>query len=331
MNDISLENLIKQHVNLNNRSSSSGWWVCKCLVCNDYKKRAGFIFENNETSYNCFNCSIAAKHNPDEYSSISKKMIEVLDSFNIPEEEYRQISFNSLSSNKSIKEKDDKLNTTMVPISFPEEFILLEHATDVWATIANEYLMYDRKINPKAHPFYILDKEKQSKKIEKKWRGRLIIPYFRNKKIIWYQGRDLRPNSKLRYLNAQSESGCILSDYDILFNHTDKPLFILEGFFDAILLNGIAIFGNKIKNGQIELINRSNREKIYIPDITGKGFIAAKQALDLGWNVSVPDIGECKDINEAIIKYGKLYVMKTIMQNSNNGIKSQIRIQNMCK
>jgi hypothetical protein len=38
------------------------------------------------------------------------------------------------------------------------------------------------------------------------------------------------------------------------------------------------------------------------------------RAIEAGWTVSFPVWQEtCKDINEAVIKYGKLFVMKSIL------------------
>ena len=40
--------------------------------------------------------------------------------------------------------------------------------------------------------------------IKKKWRGRSnYILFIETDKVVWYQGRDLKENSKLRYLNGE--------------------------------------------------------------------------------------------------------------------------------
>jgi hypothetical protein len=69
---------------------------------------------------------------------------------------------------------------------------------------------------------------------------------------------------------------------------------------------------------QIEWINKSPRQKIVIPDRKGDGHLLAKQAITLNWSVATPDIGDCKDINEAVIHYGKLYVIKAITTQIHN-------------
>lgn len=333
--DISLQHLIHKYVPLPLKPSSKGWYITKCAICNDYKKRSGFKFVGDETVYHCFNCAHAAKYDPHQYSSISENMQKVLDAFNIPEDEYLQISFNALKLKGGGKGAATKIqtdpDTKLVKIAMPDCFIPLEHATDTWSVIANEYLQYDRGLDPKSHPFYIMDDNKYDKTTERKWRGRLIIPYFRNKQLVWYQGRDLRPNSKLRYLNAQTESECILSDYECLYEHTDRPLYVVEGVFDALSIGGVAVFGNTLKAGQIKLLNQSRRRKVYIPDFKGDGHLGALQALKQGWEVSVPDVGSAKDMNAAVRKYGRLYVMKSIQEYTLKGDAALIRINLLCE
>ncbi len=334
MSEVSLEHIIKQHVPFSSRASIKGWWVCKCAVCNDYKKRGGFKFEGDVSSYHCFNCNHVAKHDPTEYASISDNMQIVLDDFGVPEEDYKQIVFNALHLLKDGVKREQVVSdpdTKLVTVPLPEQFILLEDATDTWATIAKEYIEFERGLDPTKYPYYILEPKKQDKFFEKKWRGRLIIPYFRSKQVVWYQGRDMRPNSKMRYLNAETESECILSEYDKLFNHSDEPLYVLEGFFDAVWVDGVAVFGNTLKAGQIKLLNKSPRRKVYIPDMKGNGHLGALQAIHLGWNVSVPEIGSSKDLNEAMIKYGKLYVMKSIDEFTLSGYRAEIRVRALCE
>lgn len=331
--EVSLESVIRQYIILPPQPSNKGWWVVKCEMCSDYKKRGAFLFDNDSTCYKCFNCGVSTTHNPSEYSTIPKIMTEVLDSFGVPLDEYKHIAFNSLKNrNKSGQHKiETDPDIKLVEIPLPEEFGLLEHAQDIWSEVAKEYLQVDRHIDPDAYPFYILDVGKQNKNIERRWRGRLIIPYYRQNTLVWYQGRDLHPKSKFRYLNAETDSECILSEYDILFNDRDKPLYICEGFFDSFMVKGVAIFGNTFKAGQIKLLNKSPREKVYIPDIWGDGHVAALQAIEQGWKVSIPNMGDAKDVNAAFVKYGKLYMMKSIIDNTVGGVQAEMHVNMLCR
>ena len=333
MSELSLEPIIRQYVNINPVPSTKGWHSCKCGVCNDYKPRGGFKFDGDTTVYQCFNCGHIAKHNPNEYISISDNMTAVLNSFNIGEEEYRHIYLAALKQRGSSVTKVEPVDpdTALVKIEMPDEFIHLDQANDLWSEVAREYLDIDRSIDPASHPFFILDPSKQEDRIEKKWRGRLIIPYYRNNQLIWYQGRDLRPKSKNRWLNATTTSECILSNFDILNRNPDQPLIVAEGFFDSHVVNGVAVFRNKMTAGQIKMLNKSPRRKIYVPDKRGQGYIGAEQALQQGWDVSIPDIGSAKDINEAVNRMGSFFVIKSILDNAKSGAVAKMLIGIHCR
>ena len=118
--------------------------------------------------------------------------------------------------------------------------------------------------------------------------------------------------------------------FDKLFVDTKQPLYIVEGWFDAFVIDGVAIFGNKLTKSQIYWLKSSPREKVYIPDRLGNGQGAATQALQQQWSISTPDIGNCKDINEAVVHYGKLYVLKQIVDNIATDFQGQLKISMYC-
>lgn len=333
MSDLSLEPIIRQSVNMNPVPSSKGWHSCKCAVCNDYKTRGGFKFDGDVTVYQCFNCAHVAKHDPSEYISISSKMQTVLEAFGVAEEDYRHIYLAALRSkgSKNVPQVEVDPDTKLIKLDMPEYFIHLDQADDKWAEVARAYLEIERGVDPEGYPFHILNPTKQDSRIEKKWRGRLIIPYYRNHQLIWFQGRDLRPKSKSRWINASTTSECILSNFDQLSTHSEEPLIIAEGFFDTHVVDGVAIFRNKMTEGQLKVLNKSRRRKIYVPDKRGQGYIGANQAIQNGWEVSIPDYGSAKDISEAYSRYGKLYVMNSILKEARKGAVAKMLVGTHCR
>ena len=123
----------------------------------------------------------------------------------------------------------------------------------------------------------------------------------------------------------------ILFGFEHLFSHIDTPLYVVEGFFDAFKINGVAVFGNKMTETQTEWLNRSPRQKVVIPDRKGDGHILAEQALSLDWSVATPDIGECKDVDEAITRYGKLYVIRAIVDQTHTGFFAKTAVRLYCE
>jgi DNA primase len=183
----------------------------------------------------------------------------------------------------------------------------------------------ERGIDWEAYPFYI------SEPSNKNWFGRLIIPFYKDNKLIFYQGRDLSGLAQRRYLSPSIDRERVLYGYENLDTNVDEPLYIVEGFFDAFLLNGIALFGNHLYDPQIKWLNQSRRQKVIIPDRYGDGDRLAKQAIELGWSVSTPDAPGCKDVSDIVKKYGMLYTLKTIYDNTAEGFAASTKVSMYCK
>ena len=79
-------------------------------------------------------------------------------------------------------------------------------------------------------------------------------------------------------------------------------------------VDGVAILGNDCSEVQADIIDSLGREVIVVPDNDRAGQHLVNQAIEFGWNVSFPVWHEtCKDVNEAVLKYGKLFVLKAIV------------------
>lgn len=320
-----LEDLIKDRLFLT-KVSTKGWYRVLCKVCNDHGrkgKRAGFRFDNGVTGFSCFNCGTTAKNEPGE--PISKNFKSILNAFGIDNSELAQFSLSALENHVDFsKVKQDKpKNYEPREIEKPEHFQLVsEFPDDPWAKEMVEYLR-DRKVDPQSHPFMF--------STDPRWKGRLIIPVYKNGRLIFYQGRDLTETRKDKYISCDVEKQNIIFGFDRLFTHMDDRLYVTEGFFDALPLNGVAIFGNTLTEGQKYWLERSPRDKVLIPDRWGygkKGPVLANQFIDMGWGLSLPDFGnEIKDINSAICKFGRLYTFYEIGRSVVEGDLAKMRLQ----
>jgi DNA primase len=317
-----MQSILNKYIDLPS-PNIKGWSNVKCPICNDYKVRASFNFDNSDVAYHCFNCNHKAKYF--NKSHISDDFKIVLKAFNIPDDELQKLSFNSLF-HKPFKKDKKQDDNPLIELTLPNHFYkIITNGSDELSNVAIEYLN-DRGIS--SREFYLSNSRE---KIDKMWYGRLIIPYYRNGKLIFYQGRALYDTNK-RYINSSIDNkSVILYNYDEIYKKSSEPLYIVEGFFDAYHLNGIAIVGNELSDAKIKIINESKREKIYIPDKFGNGKAPALKALDNNWNISLPDIGNCKDVNDAVKKYGLLYVKKSIMENVKNGFSGKMLINSQCR
>ena len=109
-----------------------------------------------------------------------------------------------------------------------------------------------------------------------------------------------------------------------------KP--IQDGVFDALSINGLALLHADISDAQARLIRSLGKQVIVVPDQDAAGMKVVDRAIELGWSVSMPEWVDCKDVNDAVKKYGKLATLLTIMQaRETSKIKIEIRRKQLVK
>lgn len=319
---LKLETIIRQYVRLSQHPNSSGWFACVHKGCDHGRKgnRAGFRFDGDGAIFRCFNCNTTTGYNPQEHKSMPKRMAEVLADFGISENDYNQVIFDHLGKQTGRVVQEVKLELEPPEIQLPpNSYKLGSKKNDTWSTIAEEYLEIDRQFDPHAYPFYLSE--------DKKWRTRLIIPIYKDKKLIYYIGRDLTNNKNtIKYLSAPVPKTNVLYGFEQLNVYSDSPLYVTEGFFDAFALNGVCVFGNELTKQQIQLLNMCPRPKVVVPDRFGNGKKLAQSALKCNWAISLPEIGDCKDIDEAIRKYGRVFVLQSIVEKTMVGFEAEVAI-----
>jgi DNA primase len=69
-----------------------------------------------------------------------------------------------------------------------------------------------------------------------------------------------------------------------------------------------------INDAQVRLIRSLGKQVIVVPDQDAAGMKLVDRAVELGWSVSMPEWPDCKDVNDAVIKYCKLATLITILQ-----------------
>jgi len=85
--------------------------------------------------------------------------------------------------------------------------------------------------------------------------------------------------------------------------------------FDALSISGLAVLHADINEAQARLIRSLARDVIVVPDQDEAGMRLVDRAIELGWAVSMPDWpDDIKDVNDAVIRWGRLATLITIMQ-----------------
>lgn len=279
-------------------------------MCDDHGKkgwRAGFRFVGDDVFYNCFNCGYKAGYVPEEHKRIPKKMFDLLLAFDIPQTEL--VKFTNYTTDPSQSNKPVFVEPQHV--TFPTYFYPLADADDKIAIIAYDFL--ERRKLPTDYPYMLC--EKNDNPIFKRWHNRLIIPSYKDGKCIHYQGRALFGDDTHKYLTSPGNHEGALFGFDRLHEQSETPLFITEGIFDAMLLKGVAVFGNAITAPKQKWINTSYREKVVVLDKEKSSYNLAETAAKYGWGIACPDIGTATDVNSSVIKYGLLYTLDAIYKN----------------
>jgi DNA primase len=145
---------------------------------------------------------------------------------------------------------------------------------------------------------------------DKKFKKRLILPYYYNNKIVGWTARAL-DNQKPKYL-ADSDPGYVFNMDEQ--THDRKFVIVVEGEFDALSIGGVSPLGSDLSPQQIMLLKSLNRDIIIVPDRDSAGKNLVNKALENNWAVSMPDWKPgIKDVNDAVNHYGKLYALYAIV------------------
>jgi len=331
-----IENLIRERVHFT-ETSRTGFHKCICPVCNDYQDRGGFKFEAGEIFYNCFNCGTAESY-VENSGNMFPGFRKVLQAFGFDKEEVQrevnkgffkvkqedpESKIISLADVQPPKEKKAFLVTPEIQV--PPTFHLLG-STDIGTPLQERIIDYliGRKIRIQDVPFMF--------SIDPKHHDFVIIPFYRNGKFIFWQGRNIDKNApkKKRYDNCLSSKENIIYNIDALSRGTG-PLFVSEGVFDAIPLDGIALIGSKLNQAKTDWLMKSKRDLIFIIDKDNNGKKLAYKVLSYGWKITfAPDF--TNDVNDSIIKYGELWTIHQLFKNiPKTDFEAKTQIEMYCK
>jgi hypothetical protein len=311
-----IEDLIRQHVGLGN-PDSRGFYSFKCQSCNDYKVRAGFKFDNGQIGFNCWNCGLSGRF--EEYSGkMSGNFRKILTSHGVKTDEIDSV----LNSAFFIKEKPQKaitlstlsnINTETPPVKLPPKSIKLGSAGfESYQEKILNYLL-NRKVNVLKYPFYF--------SLEERFIDKVIIPFYRAGKLIYWQARSIDGADKKRYDNAAISRDAVMFNYDKLYANVNYPLIVTEGVFDALMLDGIALLGSKLTAAKEHVLKSSRRELIFVIDKDKVGKHLGLKAIENGWKITFLPTG-ISDLNDCVQKVGlaasAFYLRKNIPLNNDH-------------
>ena len=161
---------------------------------------------------------------------------------------------------------------------------------------------------------------------------RFVIPFQYKGKVVGYTGRwvGTPPDGMPKYYNQQPSKNFV---YGLDRQHADKEIVILtEGPLDAIITDGISAGTNTISDEQADVILSLNKQIIVLPDADEAGMKMVDAAVKHGWSVAFPEWDGCNDAGDALMKYGRLFTVRSILDSAiSNPTKIQVIGRKYCR
>lgn len=300
------------------KSTPSGWTSFDAVCCHnngqtkDTRKRGG-IMTNPEGgfTYHCFNCGFKAGWIPGKLISDNTKKL------------FRWLGINDNDLGKlslvALKIKDDQpvfkkeLKFNLEERNLPEDCMPVEtwinggyQGSDLLDVV--DYIIKERQMKWEWYNWHWSSTPG--------YKDRVIIPFYHERQIVGWTARKIT-NGKPKYLTDAQPGYVFNLDRQ---NNKRQYIIVVEGQFDAIAIDGVAIMHNEPNEIQSARINAMGREVIVVPDRDRAGAKILNSAIKNNWSVSLPPWeDDVKDIADAVKKYGRLYTLTTILHYKING------------
>ena len=301
------------------KTSPSGWISFNAPCCHqrgharDTRKRAGIMFSEGVV-YNCFNCKYTASWQPGR--TLTEKFKNLCRWLGADDNQVKELVFEALKTESTEYEPEhfvEKVKFTKKEL--PEGALPLVEWLDAeldaeqeqQLVLVVEYVV-GRGYDPLDGNFYWSPMPG--------FADRVIIPFLYESVVVGNTARKVK-EGRPKYLSDQHPFFVFNIDAQDPLN---KYVFVCEGPFDALAVDGVALLTNEISQQQAHIINGLGKEVIVIPDQDKAGLALINQAVDYDWLVAFPNWGEdVKDCADAVKKYGKLFVVVDIIETAQKG------------
>jgi hypothetical protein len=304
------------------KQTSSGWLSVNAPCCvhrgesADRRMRGGIkTTPNGSFSWHCFNCGYTASFVLGR--TLTFKARRLLEWLNVPQEEIERINLESLKhrSIEGLLDERQQVSDRLQGIEFEDRD--LPATTQPLNDTAKKYLQ-NRSI-PLDYPFLYKTMPRPG----------VVIPFTYDNQVVGHTTRFLDDRTP-RYIQDIQPGYVFGTD---LQKATWQSVIVVEGVFDALSINGLAVLHAEINDAQARLIRSLGRDVVVVPDQDAAGMRLVDRAVELGWSVSMPEWpADVKDVNDAVIRWGRLAALLTIMQaRETSRIKIELRKKQLVK
>ena len=291
-----------------------GLYNFRCPICGDSKtsknKARGYIYAvKSNTNFKCHNCGASMSLN-----SFIKKLDTIL------HKQYTLEKFKDGHTGRNFVADEPKF--VFEKPKFAQK-IVLPLCSEV--AVARTYLQ-NRKIDPAK--FYFAENFDEFVRtfegVDYSYMGResrIIIPLFRERNLIGFQGRSLGPN-KIKYITVMLDDNAP-KIYGLDTIRGDAPVFVTEGPFDSTFIrNAIAMCG---ADADISRWGISNPVWIYDNEPRNREIVSRiERTINNGgrvviWPVSIEE----KDINDMVLAGHD--VQDLVKSNTCSGLEAKLK------
>ena len=298
---------ILQYLPAKRKSTPSGWLSFNAPCCQEKRSRGGLKVTESGWSYHCFNCGTTASFILGR--TVSFKARSLMTKLGVPEAEIDYLNLGSLKHRSvyGILDERSRVSNTLMDIKFEELDDLPPYSEPVVPEMKQYWDYLRHRCVPEDYPFLTAI---QNDGIH--WvRPHITIPFTYENKVVGWTARFL-DNRAPKFISHSQPGYVFGTDWQ---RENWNYVIVVEGIFDALCIDGVAVMHNDISDAQARLIRNLGKEIVVVPDQDQTGIDLIDRAVELGWSVSVPDWGAgIKDVNDAVIAYGKLATLLTIMQ-----------------
>ena len=304
------------------KKTPSGWiaFNAPCCIHNgetqDKKKRGGIMTSADGTvSYHCFNCGFKASYVIGR--RLTQKMRMFMTYIGVPDDTIRKLAIEAMRHQEGDAKYERKKFVTFKKKDLPKDTKKLEHWLEDYRNLSgseqkniNDLLNYlqSRDIGPDWYDFMYSPNNYFD--VNK----RLLIPFYWRGDVVGYTGRLFQPIEKVKYFTDVQPGYVFNMDAQ---DWSRKFVIVTEGPFDAITISGVSILGSEVNDIQRDLINGLSRQVIVVPDRDAPGQKLINQAIEFGWSVAFPEWEDSvKDTADAVSKYGRLFVIQSILKST---------------
>lgn len=352
----SIQDAVKSILPGKRKAGSNGWTSFNAVCCEhngenrDTRGRGGLMLNaDGSVSYHCFNCNYKASYQPGRH--LNYKFRKLLSWFGASENEIKRLVIDALRIKELVlpdRKEEEKEEVVFKPRPLPEGAKNMSEWKTFLHLVPDDYPVPQHLINAveyissrqsgipgdrynllDRYEFYCTDDS------EHNMHKRVIIPCYWKGELVGSTARTYVDGIKPKYY-ADYESNYVFNMDRQL--HDSKFVLVMEGPFDAMAVDGVAILSNECSEVQADIIDSLGKEVIVVPDFDMKevrgnkvwaGEHLVNQAIEYGWNVSFPVWSEqVKDTAEAVKQYGRLFVIKSILAGK---LTSRLKIELMKK